>query len=195
MAKKDKEEAEKEPDYSFKPDKEERSIEQQVEMKLIEQEMRRREKDSIHILDIAKNPPEPDYMKTELLKAELRTKDQDDKDITYTVAAMPLEKNGVTPEDNTVFTNKEGDKVKIFDPIFEINLRQMFEGQISDCASTIFPMLMDEYVQLALDEKKARQTEKRKEEFKWWWILVLMMILIPIILITVTVLPGLMGGG
>jgi len=195
MAKKDKEDEKKEPDYSFKTDKAEKSIDQQVEDKLIEVEAKRREKDNIHILDIAKNPPEQDYMKTELLKAELKTKDQDEKEITMTVVAMPLEKNGITPEDNTVFTNKDGDKVKIFDPIFEINLRQMFEGQISDCASTIFPMLMDEYVQLALDEKKARQTEKRKEEFKWWWILVLMMILIPIILITVTVLPGLMGGG
>jgi len=198
MNKNKEKDEEKAPEYDFKKDKKEQTIEQQIEDKLIEEERKRKKTDDVHILDIAKNPPVPGYMKVELKKAALTTKNEDDKEVTMQVLALPLEKTegGVMkpPEDDpTVFVNADGDSVQVYDTIFDIDLKQMAEGQISDCASTIFPMLMDEYVQLALDEKKARQPEKRKEEFKWWWVLVLIMIIIPIILITVQVLPGLIG--
>jgi len=195
-----KKETEKEPVYTFTEDKPlEKTIDEQVEEKLIELEQKRKQNSDVHILDIAKDPPEPGYMKVELKKAEITTKNEDDKEIRIPVVVLPLEEKQVDripPKDDlSIFINADGDRLQVYDTIFDIDLKQMAEGQISDCASTIFPMLMDEYVQLALDEKKARTPEKRKDEFKWWWVLVLAMIIIPIILITMTVLPGLIGGG
>jgi hypothetical protein len=192
---------EKEPVYVFDDEekKPEESIDDQVERKLVELEQRRKSTEDVHILDIAKNPPEPGYMRVELKKAVVTTRDEDDKEIKVHALGMPLiEKidDHMPPKDDpTIFVNINGDSVQLYDTIFDVDLKQMAEGQVSDCASTIFPMLMDEYVQLALDEKKARQPEKRKEEFKWWWVIVLIMIIIPIILITIQVLPGLIGGG
>lgn len=207
---KDKEKEEKpvplsEPDYSFLDSlpNGDKSVESRIEEKLIEEEEKRKQEETIHILDIAKNPPKPDYMKAELRGAELKTKDEDGDDVTIPVVVLPLDRKGTTqdaselpgiPTDTTVFVNANGDTVQVYDPIFDINLKQQFDAQVSDCASTIFPMLMDEYVQLALDEKKAWTPEKRKEEFKWWWVLILLLVIIPMLLITLTVLPGFFGG-
>jgi hypothetical protein len=183
-------------DYNFKG--EDKSLEEQIDEKLKDEEKRHLEAEDIHILDIAKNPPEQGYMRSTLNKAELYTKGETEKAVKITVIAMPLEEiimgsPPIIPKDPNIFINANGEQIRIFDPIFDIDLKQMADGQVSDCASTIFPMLLDQYVNLAVDEKKARAPEKRKEEFKWWWILVLILILVPIILITMTILPGLFG--
>jgi hypothetical protein len=183
MAKKE----EKKDDYDFKTDN--RSIEEKIDEKLQQEEKQREEGGDLHILDIAKNPPEPGYMKVELKKAEVTLKDTDEK---IQALGLPLAETifpAKPPEDPTVFININGDTVQLYDTIFETDLKQMADAQVSDCASTIFPMLIDEAIQLALDEKKARTLEKRKEEFKWWWIVVLMLIMIPILIVATQVLP------
>lgn len=188
-----KKEEKKEPTYDFT---EEKTIEQKVDEKINRHETKRLEHEDIHILDIQKNPPEPGYMNVDLKKAKLKTKDDDEEPIDIDVVALPLkDKYTEPPKDNPlIFINTNGESIEIYDPIIDIDLKQVFDSQVSDCASVIFPMLMDEYLRVAVEEKKAWQPEKRKEEFKWWWVLLLMMIIIPIILITITVFPSLMGG-
>lgn len=192
MAKKEKEPKEEVPvSYDLKAD-DDKTIEEKIEDKMVDLERQSAMSDDVHILDVEKNPPEPGYMDGKLIEAELTAKNDDGKEVKVKVLAQPLGPN--PPKDNTIFVNIDGDKLQLYETIIDIDLKQMAEAQISDCASTIFPMLIDESVQLALDEKKIRQPEKRKEEFRWWWVLVLIMIIIPIILITLQVLPGLMGG-
>lgn len=187
-----KEKKDEEPEYDFR-DESGKSVDDLVDERLIKLEEQRKTAEDIHILDIKKNPPEPGYMRVELKKAVVSTKDEDDRPLSVIRTALPLDEKMQEPpkQDPTVFVNANGDTLQTYDTIFDVDLKQMYDGQVSDCSSTIFPMLMDEAVQLALDEKKIRSPEKRKEEFKWWWVLVLLMILIPIILITIQVLPGL----
>ena len=180
--------------YEFKAKEPEMSIEEQIDAKMQEWE-KQDQTDDLHILDVAKNPPEPGYMKVELKKATIHTKDEDEEPIAVEALGMPLNENHrKPPNDPSIYVNCNGDSIQAYDTIFDVDLAMMAEAQVSDCASTIFPMLVDETVALALEEKKARTPEKRKEEFKWWWVLLLMMIIIPIILITITVFPSLMGG-
>lgn len=197
MIKKKEDKESKEQSYDFKEEQQEETIEQQVEKKLIEEEQRRKKTDDVHILDIAKDLPMPEYMRVELKKAELTTKNDDDKDIKVPVFALPLlkpEKSEPPKDDLNIFMNADGDIVQLYETIFDIDLKQMAEGQISDCASTIFPMLIDEATQLAVDEKKARTPEPRKEPYKWTWVLIAFVLIIMITLITLQILPGLMGG-
>ena len=182
--------------YDFTATETDKKIDALLEEKQITNE-KEKHYDDVHILDIAKNPPEKDYMKVELKKAVIHTKNEDEQPVDVDVLALPLVKdNKKEPpkDDPTVYVNCEGDKMQAYDTIIDIDLAQMAEAQVSDCASTIFPMLLDEYCLLAIEDKKAHTPEKRKEEFKWWWVLLLMMIIIPIILITITVFPSLMGG-
>jgi len=184
MAKKNEE------SYDFKDEKKdkEKTIAEQVDEKMQEIEKQETSED-LHILDIAENPPEPGYMKTELKKAVVQTKDEDDEDITIDSLGLPLNEKAEDkkpPKDNpSIFVNCNGDLMQAYDPILDIDLAMMAEAQVSDCASTIVPMLIDETVELALEEKKARTPEKRKEQGSWLWIVILLMlILIPVLLIT-----------
>jgi hypothetical protein len=186
----------KQPDpYQFP--REEKSIEQLIDEKLVEEEQKRTDKDDIHILDIAKDPPVEGYMKTELDKAKIKTLSEDNQLIELDCAALRLgHTNNKPPEDDiSIFINAVGDVVQVYDAIMDIDLKQMADAQVSDCASTIFPTIYDEGVQIAVDEKKAWTPEKRKDEFQYWWIVVLIMILVPMLLFVFTVLPDLLKGG
>jgi hypothetical protein len=196
MPKKDTTEENKE-SYDFKAEHS-KTIEEQIDEKMREWE-KQDEPDDLHILDIAKNPPEPGYMKTELKKAVLHALDEDGEPLDIDALALPLqkeEKPEKTPprDDPTVYVNCEGDKLQVYDTIFDIDLAQMAEAQVSDCASTIFPMLIDETVALAVEEKKIRTLEKRKNEFQYWWVILLVLMIVALVGITFTVLPGIMGG-
>ncbi len=198
MAKKEKKEEDSDHTYDFKETKVEKTIEEQIDEKMQEWEQQKAP-DDLHILDIAKDPPEPGYMDVQLKKAVLKTTDEDEKPLEVDTLVLPLQSEkdaSKTPpkDDPTIYMNCDGERLQAFDTIMSIDLSQMAEAQVSDCAANIVPMLIDNTVSLAVEEKKARTLEKRKEEFKWWWVLLLMMIIIPIILITMTVLPGLMGG-
>lgn len=191
MSKESKKKDEDAKDYSFNIDND---IEKEIDRKLAEQEKKPEELSIEHLHD---NMPEPGYMKTELnagvvkgldekgelreekcvvMEVDLKDKDADFMEIVYDDKGNPVLK-------------PDGRKVIIFDPIFSMDLHEHAEGQISDCASTVFPQIADEMVQLALDEKRQRSPELRKPLFNYWWI-ILLLCMIPVIVITLMFVKG-----
>ena len=70
------------------------------------------------------------------------------------------------------------------DVFFTIDLNTLIQADVAACPSNVMPMLIDEYVGMALAEKKAYEPEKRKrDEFNWWWIIFILMPIPAIILI------------
>lgn len=182
-------------DYSFGIDND---IHREIDEKINQQVKNQQE--PINIEDLKENLPEPGYMKTELNAAIVKGKNiagenieercvsfevlKDDKDADF----MEIEYDA----DGKPKLKPDGRKVIIFDPVFTMDLREHAECQISDCASTVFPQIADEMVQLALDEKHQRGPEQRKPLFNYWW-LILLMIMIPVIIVTLMIVRG--GGG
>lgn len=163
-------------------------IDKKVDEKF-EEEKNKRE---FNIDDLKENIPDPGYMDTILNAAVVKGKDENgeqheekcvalevqlkDKDADF----MEIEyKDGKTPT-----IKNDGRKVVIYDPVFHMDLREHAEGQISDDASTIFPKILDQAVQFALDEKRIRNPDQRKPNFNYFW-LVLLGIMIPAIIVTV----------
>ena len=71
------------------------------------------------------------------------------------------------------------------DVFFSIDLNTLIQADVAACPSNVMPMLIDEYVGMALAEKKAYEPEKRKrDEFNWWW-LVFAAIPIPAIILII----------
>ena len=196
MTKTDKKKEDIAKDYSFNLDNEIENIEKRIDEKFKEEI----KQEDINIDDLKDNLPESGYMKTTLNAAVVKGTDEtgeqheekcvalevqlDDKDADF----MEIEyKDGKTPTIKT-----DGRKIIIFDPVFSMDLREHAEGQISDDASTIFPKILDQAVQLAKDEKRLRGPEIRKPLFNYWW-LILLMIMIPVIIVTLMIVRG--GGG
>ena len=178
-------------DYEFNLDND---IEKAIDKKLAEQKEKTEE---LTIEHLKENMPEPGYMKTTLnaavvkgvdekgelreekcvaFEVDLKDKDADFMEITYDDKGNPVLK-------------PDGRRFIIYDPVFSMDLHEHAEGQISDCASTIFPQIADEMVQLALDEKRQRSPELRKPLFNYWWI-ILLLCMIPVIVITLMFVKG-----
>jgi len=178
-------------DYSFNVDDD---LHKEIDKKIAEQDNKPEE---LNIEHFKENMPEPGYMKTTLnaavvkgtdesgeaheekcvaFEVDLKDKDADFMEITYDDTGNPVLK-------------PNGRKVIIFDPVFSMDLHEHAEGQISDCASTVFPQIADEMVQLALDEKRQRSPELRKPLFNYWWI-ILLLCMIPVIVITLMFVKG-----
>lgn len=160
--------------YSFNKDKKDttediKKIEETVDG--LREEYRK--KDSYDMDEVASNLPQPGYMRAELKKGELLTKDEDGYIIKQPCTVMPF--------DEGEFSDGKGNKVMVFDTIFDIDLNELFQGQLSECASTVMPNLIQEAESIAIYEKEVREPKQRKEEFKYWWIILLLMI--PILLL------------
>jgi hypothetical protein len=188
MTKTDKKNDEESKDYSFNID-DITDIEKKVDEKFKEEKEKKQE--DISIEDLTENIPLPGYMKTDLKAAVVKGKDEtgithEEQCVTFEV--NPDDKNAdfaeIEYKDGKTELKKDGRKLIIYDPIFSMDLKEHAEGQISDCASTVFPQIADEMVQLALDEKRQRGPELRKPLFNYWW-LILLGIMIPVIIITV----------
>lgn len=182
-------------DYSFDLDNDIEDLERRIDEKISDQ--KEKKQDELSIEHLKENMPEPGYMKTTLnaavvkgvdekgelreekcvaFEVDLKDKDADFMEITYDDKGTPVLK-------------PNGCKVIIYDPVFSMDLHEHAEGQISDCASTIFPQIADEMVQLALDEKRQRSPELRKPLFNYWWI-ILLLCMIPVIIITLMIVSG-----
>jgi hypothetical protein len=61
------------------------------------------------------------------------------------------------------------------EPISSIDLNKLLTEDINSCPSSVMPMLIDESVQVALQEKKEFKPEKAHREFNWWWIVFFML--------------------
>ena len=121
--------------YDFKEKEPEKTIEEQIDEKMLEWE-KQDQQDDLHILDIAKNPPEPGYMRAELKKAVLTTKDEDDMEIKIDALALPLNKETTEDgtiikeppkDDMTIYKNCNGDTLQAYDTILDIDLAQIWD--------------------------------------------------------------------
>lgn len=110
------------------------------------------------------NPPKPGYMKVDVFEG----RDEDEDRIAISRSK-----------------NEAGEYVYIeHDPIFTIDLNTAIAADVAACPSHVMPQLIDEYVQLAMEEKKEYKPEKRKDEFNWWWI-VFFLLMTPGILLVI----------
>jgi len=114
---------------------------------------------------VKRDPPSPGYMKVELFEEE--------------------DKNG-----NRIVISKdtEGTEIK-HDPIFTVDLKTSIDADITGCPSNVMPMLIDEAVQLAMNEKKEFKPEKRRDEFNYWW-LVMGLLMLPGIILVILLFLG-----
>jgi len=101
--------------------------------------------------EVKRFPPEPGYMKVELYEGE-----QNGEPVVVSKSKGP---------DGT------GDElVYVHDPFMTIDLKTAIDADVAAVPSNTVPMLIDQSVQLAMNEKKTFKPEKRKEEFNWWWL-------------------------
>jgi len=119
--------------------------------------------------NVRKNPPQRDYMKVDL-----------------------YEKNGELSSVSHGFDGTSPVKVLDEDRFFSVDLNTCIMADVAACPSNIISMLIDQWVNVAINEKKTFKPEKRKDEFNWWW-LVLGLCMVPGIV--VMVLMFLSGGG
>ena len=107
---------------------------------------------------VKQNPPQPGYMKVDFYET--------------------TNENG----EPTIMT-KGGGKTFTHDPFFSIDLNTLIEADVAAVPSNVVPMLIDQNVQLALDERSLfRREDKQKDQFKYWWILLLILLLPGLIL-------------
>jgi len=116
------------------------------------------------------NPPEPGYMKVEVFK-------ETDSN------GNPIVVSKSTDDKRTVKEVKHN-------PIFTIDLNTLITADVAACPSNVVPMLIDQAVQLAMNEKKTFKPEKRKEMFNWWWIVMALLMIPGIILIVLLFIGG-----
>lgn len=115
---------------------------------------------------VKKNPVKPGYMKIEVYEGE--------------------DENG-----NRVAVSKSesNNKVLIHDPIRTVDLNTSIQADVAACPSNVMPMLIDEYVQMAVSEDKTFKPEKkRRDGFNWWWVVFFLMPLPGILLFIIAFL-------
>jgi hypothetical protein len=105
--------------------------------------------------ELKKYPPEKDFQEIKVYEA------MDKKGNSFIVSESK---------------DENGKELKIIeDPFMTIDLNTLIQADVAACPSSVMPMLVDEYVQIALAEKKEFKPEKPKKEFNYWWILFLLM--------------------
>lgn len=128
--------------------------------------------------EVLLDPPVKDYGKVELYRAE-------DKE-GNTCLAMPVEDGEVTGE----FEDGSEVKVTLYEPLFEIDLYTLYQGQLSETPINVIPNLIDEKVQIELGEKQIYKPEKVKKDWtQWYWIIVAASF-IPMIIIGIAIISG-----
>lgn len=117
--------------------------------------------------EVKKNPPLKDYMKVDTYSG-MKTKTGEP--VVVSISHGPA--------------GTEEEKIILHDPIMSVDLNTSVKADIAACPSNVVPMIIDERLQLAADEKKEYKPEKRKPEFNWGWILILFL-LVPAIAIVI----------
>jgi hypothetical protein len=159
--------------------------------------IRRRRKVDIDPEFIESHPVKEGYMEVSLRKAKVEIEDKESGTVTeHIMAVQPLDQNvpdNDLPEGEFQFKDKKGKvhKIAIYDYLFKSDLKALVKGQFFPCPAQVFPTINDRLVQTALNEKKAKFPEHRKEEKFPFWIILLIMV--PILIILAISLFG--GGG
>lgn len=102
---------------------------------------------------VKKYPPKPGFMKVDVF-------------------------DGVDSDGNRIAISQSSEKTLFHDPIMSIDLNTSIGADVAACPSNVMPMLIDEYVQIAMEEKKDYKPEKPETQFNWWWI-VFFLLMIP----------------
>jgi len=55
---------------------------------------------------------------------------------------------------------------------YDIDLNTLVLAQLSDCPSTVIPMLIDHGIRVAVDIKNAYRPEKRQLNFNYLWVII-----------------------
>lgn len=130
--------------------------------------------------EVMKDPPISGYNKVELYEAK-------DKDGNI-ILAMP-DPEGPMEAINGYTGDKFG-KVQVFDQLFEIDLAELYAGQLSETSINVIPTLIDEACGLVADEKKEWNPAKPKKDFTQWWWLLIVASFVPMILFGISMLSG-----
>lgn len=59
------------------------------------------------------------------------------------------------------------------DDMYAIDLNALYNAQLSDCPSTVIPMLIDHGIRTAVDIRDTYKPEKRHLDFQYWWVIFL----------------------
>jgi hypothetical protein len=111
--------------------------------------------------EVLNDPPVAGYGRVELWSA----KDTDGNNFV----AMPHDKGEIKAQ----YQDGKEVNVTLFDPLFELDLKTLFEGQLAEVPMNVIPNLMDEFGQLVSNEEKDWKPEKPKKDFtKWYWVIV-----------------------
>lgn len=128
--------------------------------------------------EVLNNPPVKGYGHLEVWSA----KDEAGNDLV----AMPHE-NG---EINAQYQDGKEVKVTLYDPLFEMDLKTLFEGQLAEVPMNVIPNLMDEFGQLVSNEEKDWKPEKAKRDMTHWYWIIVGLSFIPLIVVGVMVVTG-----
>lgn len=159
--------------------KEEKKAEKEVDALIKKGDASSPEEQARRFEEVSRDPPMKGYGKCTLYHAE---------DNNGNVClAMPTDDGEATGK---FAGGNEEFKVTLYDPLFEIDLFELFQGQLAETPINTIPNLIDEKVQIEMNEKQVWKPEKVKKDWtQWWWIIVAVSF-IPMILVGVAMVTG-----
>lgn len=128
--------------------------------------------------EVLNDPPVKGYGNVEVWSA----KDKAGNDFV----AMP-HKDGET---HAQYQDGKEVDVTLFDPLFEIDLLSLFQGQLAEVPMNVIPNLMDEFGQLVSNEEKDWKPDKAKRDWTHWYWIIVFLSFIPMIIVGITILTG-----
>lgn len=80
--------------------------------------------------------------------------------------------------------------VTLYDPLFEMDLKTLFDGQLAEVPMNVIPNLMDEMGQLVANEEKDWKPDKAKRDWTNYYWIIIGLSFIPMIIVGVLMLTG-----
>lgn len=176
-----------EPVFDFGMNKEEKQLTVKEEKQLA---VREEEKQLIHsnssspeeqarrFEEVLNDPPAKGYGNIEMWSAKDKAGNN--------FIAMPNE-NG---EIDAQYQDGEKVKVTLYDPLFEMDLKTLFEGQLAEVPMNVIPNLMDEFGQLVSNEEKDWRPDKAKRDATHWYWVIVGLSFIPMAVVGVAIVTG-----
>ena len=129
--------------------------------------------------EVLNNPPVRDYGRVELFSARDNAGNQ--------FLAMPHD-NG---EIKAKFQDDKPVRVTLYDPLFEVDLYDLFKGQLAEAPMNVIPNLIDEKCQIVANENKDWRPEKPKRDWTSYYWVIVGISFIPMALVGVAIISGL----
>ena len=128
--------------------------------------------------EVLDDPPLEDHGQVELWSAKDKAGNN--------FVAMPNENGEIKAQ----YQDGQDVKVTLYDPLFAIDLKTLFEGQLAEVPMNVIPNLMDEYGQLVANEEKDWKPDKAKRDWTQWYWIIVGLSFIPMVIIGVMVITG-----